>query len=243
MRCLTIKFSIVFSVATLYFSAYSETNNFHLIFQNKEASYCKDTRCDCCTLKTCRKLKDSVNELGDSDLKMVAENNLLENFSPSKISVKSLEDIPWSGGLRKSYSLNYTWRSDELNRTSDSIYSASHKRKSFANHHRNINYHFRPVANLSLLSSSKIHCSCLVLTQNTNKNLTDISQSSNLPILSNSLPSIIRDSDNETDNMNYFSKESYSRKHSFSVGCLPQLRQPEYRTIICDSHIIRINVE
>lgn len=126
------------------------------------------TRSDSCTLKTCRKLKDAEIECVENGhitnngcLPPIAEEE--KDLNISRVSIKSLNNISCISEIHRSHSLNCSSKS-HLTDNGSFLYLVSHSRKSIANHHRNVNYHFRPAV-LNGLSSSKIHCSCLILVQ------------------------------------------------------------------------------
>lgn len=204
-------------------------------------------QCNCCTLKTCRKLKENENEVLEycPSTDFVEEHP--ETLNYSKISVKSIDDksISCAPDLHRSHSLNCSYGSHDMSKDFDTSFAIGH-RKSLANHHRNINYHFRPAVNNGLLLS-KIHCSCLVLMRNTDKNFKDIST---LPTInhSTSLPNL--EGSFESDHQIGSSFTSYIEQEqsvlnilsnrSSEVNCSSS--ELEHFPVIDNDHVVRINV-
>lgn len=126
------------------------------------------TRSDSCTLKTCRKLKDADIECVENRRTTNNEccSSIVEeekDLNISRTSIMSLNNISCISEIHRSHSLNCSSKS-HFTDDGSFLYLVPRSQKSMANHHRNVNYHFRPAV-LNGLSSIKIHCSCLVLAQ------------------------------------------------------------------------------
>lgn len=119
-----------------------------------------------CILKKWRKLKDVDIEGAENNLTTDIYCYPLEekerNLNISGASFKSM-NISCLSTLHRSHSLNCNTKSHTEN--VNFLYFLPRMTKTIANHYRNINYHFRPAV-LNGLTSTKIYCSCLVLTQN-----------------------------------------------------------------------------
>lgn len=175
-------------------------------------------RSDSCTLKTCRKLKDADIECMEN--RHVTNNKCCssiveeeKDLNISRTSIMSLNNISCISEIHRSHSLNCSSKSHFTDNGSF-LYLVPHSQKSMANHHRNVNYHFRPAV-LNGLSSIKIHCSCLVLSQDsvfklkTTASLATSKYSKSMPNLEINL---------EHDNLEipYLSPKSYGRYLSSS---------------------------
>lgn len=201
-------------------------------------------------MKTCRKLKNNGNEYLENCHSSCTENAewLVENIKSSTSLDNSLElnNISCVSELHRSHSLNCSYGSLDISKTTDASFSVRHCRKSIANHHRTVNYHFRPSTS-NRLSSSKIHCSCLVLSKDSDLNIKEVSLTDRK--LSTSLPNL------ETS----FESDSGCRKYLFSsssneISCSDILLNTsntninnivdnlEHYPVINNDHIIRICV-
>lgn len=186
----------------------------------------------------------SAIESPESSQRTIIDNcpNEYQEMKSSRISLKSTEDINLlcTSNLHRSHSLNCSTRSYEMDDTTHILNFLSPGRKSVANHHRHINYHFRPAV-YNGQASTKIHCSSLVLTSESTSNLKFISQAATKHSKSKSLPNL------EVSFECNKSKTTSSLKN-LDTDIQVQLEfsnlsnESENTPVIYNEHIIRIDV-
>ncbi|GBL81185.1 hypothetical protein AVEN_168903-1, partial [Araneus ventricosus] len=223
----------------------------YLIWYKKGSSYRNETitedkldaKPNCSTLKTCRKfveLKDQTEGTDSvlSETPFSQDNE--ENFNISKISLSSKDkNMSCLKDLHRSHSLNCSAASFD-----DRSFEFNRHRKSLANHHRNINYNFRPAAAFGSISP-RTHCSCLILAQ-VSPNIGESTPKINNKLCS-SLPNL--DLSFETEDKSSLESTHLSNAKSFFshmeriISCSSIDSGVFKPPVISNDHIIRINVE
>ncbi|CAL1285814.1 unnamed protein product [Larinioides sclopetarius] len=202
-----------------------------------------DAKPNCSTLKTCRKFVGSkdCNEGMDSVLlETPISHDNEENFIVSKISLSSMDkNVSCSRELHRSHSLNCSAISFD-----DRNFEFNRQRKSLANHHRNINYNFRPAAAFGSISP-RTHCSCLILAQ-VSPNIGESTPKINYKLCS-SLPNL--DLSFETEDQSSLESTHLSNAKSFfshmeRIISYSSIDSGVFKPpVISNDHIIKINVE
>ncbi|GIX96517.1 XK-related protein 6 [Caerostris darwini] len=196
-----------------------------------------DAKPTCSTLKTCRKFAEITDDStvdSTSAKTPISQYDIQENLNNSKLSLVSKDKTICSKDLHRSHSLNCSLTSFD-----NHISEYSWHRKSFANHYRNINYHFRQAAAFGSISP-KTHCSCLILAQELPK-LSEIQVNDKL---SNSLPNLEFSFETEDTNSTHMSKGKSFLSHMESIISSSSMDSEIHKLpVIHNSHIIRINVE
>ncbi|GFT92068.1 XK-related protein 6 [Nephila pilipes] len=194
-----------------------------------------------CTLKTCRKFMEVTEENNDMDLAF-SENplntDIKKNLNISNISLTFMDKsvLCLKRNLHRSHSFNCSVILYD-NHTSHFI----RRRKLLASHYRNVNYNFRPAAAFGIVSS-KIHCSCLILSpepKKFNESTVVINDK-----LSNSLPNLelsFESEENSSLESTHLNNGRTFFNHIMSSGSLDSdIYEPPF---INKDDVIRIKVE